>query len=128
MIDVDLLLRAATALAKANDPGLLVAAELAAERNRQIVVEGHDYKHDDHYFDGALARAASVHALYATVPDLDRDHAAKFGPKLFCANVIWPWSQEHFKLTDPRRELVKAGALIIAEIERIDRVTERARP
>ena len=33
---------------------------------------------------------------------------------------VWPYQWE-FKPADRRRELVKAGALILAEIERIDR-------
>jgi len=35
----------------------------------------------------------------------------------------WPikWMAAWFKPTDPRRDLVKAGALCIAEIERLDR-------
>lgn len=32
----------------------------------------------------------------------------------------WPWSLNWFKPSSPRRDLVKAGALILTEIERID--------
>jgi hypothetical protein len=37
----------------------------------------------------------------------------------------WPggWDWSWFKPTTPRRDLVKAGALIVAEIERLDRTT-----
>lgn len=34
---------------------------------------------------------------------------------------LWPWPSEWWKPTDVRRDLVKAGALILAEIERLDR-------
>jgi hypothetical protein len=68
-----------------------------------------------------LPRAASVYALYAGLPLLDRVHAKNFGPHHFGAHVLWPWDDEWFKLTDPRRDLIKAAALIIAEIERLDR-------
>lgn len=34
---------------------------------------------------------------------------------------FWPWQRKWWKPKDPRRDLVRAGALIIAEIERIDR-------
>lgn len=34
----------------------------------------------------------------------------------------WPWSREWWKPKNPRRDLVKAGALIVAEIERLDRL------
>ncbi|WP_141231078.1 MULTISPECIES: hypothetical protein [Pseudomonas] len=35
---------------------------------------------------------------------------------------FWPWSAEWKQQSDPRRMLVKAGALILAEIERLDRL------
>ena len=38
----------------------------------------------------------------------------------------WPWSHDWWKPTNPRRDLVKAGALILAEIERLDRMAEKA--
>jgi hypothetical protein len=34
---------------------------------------------------------------------------------------IWPWDRAYWKPRGPRNNLVKAGALILAEIERIDR-------
>jgi hypothetical protein len=33
----------------------------------------------------------------------------------------WPWDLKWWKPTTPRRDLVKAAALIVAEIERLDR-------
>jgi hypothetical protein len=40
---------------------------------------------------------------------------------------IWPssWGAHWLKDTAPRRDLVKAGALILAEIERLDRAEAR---
>lgn len=35
--------------------------------------------------------------------------------------VSWPWDFQWFKPSDDRRNLVKAGALILAELERLDR-------
>ena len=37
----------------------------------------------------------------------------------------WPWSLDWWKPKDPRRDLVRAGALIVAEIERLDRQPAR---
>lgn len=37
-----------------------------------------------------------------------------------------PWDEKWWKPKNPRRDLVKAGALILAEIERIDRQSEAA--
>jgi hypothetical protein len=38
----------------------------------------------------------------------------------------WPWAPELWKPANARRDLVKAGALILAEIERLDRLTPNA--
>lgn len=40
----------------------------------------------------------------------------------------WPWGAEWWKPKEPRRDLVRAGALIIAEIERLDRREGRDEP
>lgn len=34
----------------------------------------------------------------------------------------WPWEAQWWKCAHPRRTLVKAAALLIAEIERLDRL------
>jgi hypothetical protein len=39
---------------------------------------------------------------------------------------IWPWSPDWWKPRDARRNLERAAALIIAEIERLDRAEARA--
>jgi hypothetical protein len=91
---------------------------IAAERQRQIEAEGWTPEHDDEHDDGQLAKAASC---YASPPDCTNRH------------FDWPWAMEWWKPSeDRRRELVKAAALIVAEIERLDRaaltalqVTER---
>lgn len=86
------------------------------ERERQITVEGWTPEHDDTHILGELGSAAACYA----VPSRHR---------VFAANVFWPWGAEWWKptgahddLTDRRRDLVKAGALIAAEIDRIDRL------
>jgi len=38
---------------------------------------------------------------------------------------VWPWGGFTWKPTTPRRDLVKAAALILAEIERLDRATNK---
>lgn len=98
-----------------------VLAEIGDERVRQILSEGYDRQHDDAHEDFELARAASVYTVYATLPETDRWVALRHGPRLYGAEMIWPWDTQHFKLTNPRRDLVKAAALIVAEIERLDR-------
>jgi hypothetical protein len=90
---------------------------IAAERKRQIEVEGWTPEHDDQWKRGELALAAYAYVL----PEDERpgvtDSQGKFTPS------GWPWAQSWWKPTpdDRIRELVKAGALIVAEIERLQR-------
>lgn len=84
------------------------ARDVLAERERQKAVEGWTQEHDDAHEDGDLARAAACYALSAA--RYDTIHRSN----------IWPWSREWWKPSSPRRDLVKAAALILAEIERID--------
>lgn len=81
--------------------------DIAAERRRQIEAEGWTPEHDDEHQAGQLADAAACYALY-NFPRVIRTR-------------FWPWAQEWWKPKDFRRDLVKAGALIVAEIERMDR-------
>lgn len=90
-----------------------IALELiAAERKRQIVSEGWTPAHDDQHVHGELSKAAACYANSS----LKEGHS----------NIPydWPWSKDWWKPTpdDRIRELVKAGALIVAEIDRISRV------
>jgi hypothetical protein len=91
-----------------------ISDELLDERNRQIEVEGHTSESDDRYVAGELAQAAGCYAL----------STATRGDLVTGAPSAWPWARGSWKPTDPRRDLVKAGALIIAEIERLDRKAE----
>lgn len=88
-------------------------ADIAAERQRQIDVEGRTPDADDGYRAGELAAAASAYAFSAAT----RTRYLALDPLGF-----WPWAPEWFKPKDQRSDLVRAGALIVAEIERIDRV------
>lgn len=82
------------------------AEDVLRERWRQIDREGWTSAHDDKHTDGEMAQAASCYAWYAT------------GVK---PPLLWPWEDCWWKPGDRRRDLVKAGALILAEIERLDR-------
>lgn len=92
------------------------AADVLAERQRQVTTEGWAPAHDDEYEHGELADAAGCYALSSELFD--------------CAGEPprpWPWPDEWWKPTSRRRDLVKAGALILAEIERIDRAESRSK-
>lgn len=108
-----------------------VANELASERARQINSEGWSLEHDDYqHFDGQLARAAAGYAMYAS-GRTDLTRAFVKGEKPTDATYVprgWPWDASAWKPKSPREDLVRAGALIIAEIERLDRVAGIAKP
>lgn len=106
----------APALHSPPDTGLREAAvtDVLAERERQKSEERFDAPHDDRHTHGELAYAAACYALAGTGLAL----------KEWLRTIIfrlWPWDQERWKHTDKRRSLVKSGALILAEIERLDR-------
>lgn len=90
------------------------ALDLLAERQRQIRGEGRTPAQDDQYRDGQLARAAACYALAGSAAPADQTAA-------LLVSLAWPWESNWWKPTTSRRDLIKAGALILAEIERIDR-------
>ncbi len=93
---------------------------IRAERVRQMEREWWGPEHDDTHTDGALAKAAACYALGAndvTAPRVVGITAVIHGER------VWPWEAAWWKPSpqDRIRELVKAGALIAAEIDRLDR-------
>lgn len=108
-------------------PHEYVILEITRERERQMSVEGWTPEHDDTHVDGAMARAAASYAYYAGIPFVTREvDTYPFNGKVCPTDVVvvrraWPWSWSWWKPKDPRRDLIRAGALIVAEIERIDR-------
>lgn len=101
--------------------------DVLAERQRQISVEGWDYIHDDMNDRGELAQAAACYALSGTPADeAVFIHGRWKDPR----DLFWPhsWDKEWWKPTDRRSDLVKAAALILAEIERLDRIAKGTSP
>ena len=100
--------------------------DVLAERQRQIEAEGWTEEHDDQHADGSMALAAccyaSMAAAYAEVCtggwSPEQIDYVRLQP-----GYNWPrsWSRTWWKPKDPRRDLVRAAALLIAEIERLDR-------
>lgn len=83
---------------------------IAAERRRQIEMEGWTPEHDDE--EHGMGQLAAAAACYALPPDEDEPSDP---PK------FWPWGKEWWKPGDRVHELTKAGALIVAEIDRLQR-------
>jgi hypothetical protein len=89
------------------------ADRILNERIHQIVDHGRTPHWDDRHTTGGLAKAA---LCYLSV-----------GVSLAPANpppLAWPWDHKHWKPTTKRHNLEKAGALIAAELERMDRAGE----
>ncbi|HHK5356477.1 TPA: hypothetical protein ACQT28_006124, partial [Pseudomonas aeruginosa] len=80
--------------------------DVQAERRRQITAEGWTPEHDDLYCAAELPRAAAAYILNGANDE---------------APAIWPFSAKWWKPRDARANYVRAGALILAEIERLDR-------
>ena len=84
---------------------------IVIERQRQIEKEGRTTEHDDLHQSDELARVAACYAM-----------PIFYRTRIFLS-TYWPWHYSWWKPTpdDRIRELVKAGALIVAEIERLQR-------
>lgn len=80
--------------------------DVLAERQRQKDREGWTADHDDKYQGEQMRWAAASYTLYSDPENLP---------------AMWPWAPKWWKPVDRRRNLVKAGALLLAEIERMDR-------
>jgi len=97
---------------------------IAAERRRQIEVEGWTPEHDEEHDSGELLDAARSYELVAAFQLLgdDPEHAdSAIVRRATEVPPIWPWDQSWWKPSDdPIRNLVKAGALIAAEIDRLE--------
>lgn len=87
--------------------------EVYKERVRQVFDEGYSVYADDCHTHMELARGGAAYAVAKHIDNLGR-HPAQLG---------WPFPEFSFKPTDHRRNLIKAMAMLCAEVERIDRAT-----
>lgn len=84
---------------------------IADERKRQIEKEGYDKEHDKNHDVDTLIKAALAYAEYDINGEL--------------AYYTWPWDiknnkNKSFKPSTLKRNLIKAGALIAAAIDRLE--------
>ena len=86
---------------------------IAEERNRQITKENWTTEHDDEHDKMELALAAECYISAAQgMPQSD----------------MWPWDRQSYKPSgsiDPMKDLIRAGALIAAEIDRLQRLNSK---
>jgi len=97
---------------------------IALERIRQTKVLGWTAQYDDGHARGEIAAAGALYAM----------HAAGFKYVIATEGMresishpvpVWPWAPSYWKPTSPLRDLIKAGALIAAEIDRRQRLGEK---
>lgn len=111
---INVLRSARNALVDRSNPTYQVMSDVLDERKRQTIVEGYTPDHDDEHKDCELAIAAASYAISAAAGDR------------FSAEVWWPDKfAGMFKPKSPREDLIRAAALIIAEIERLDRLAAK---
>jgi hypothetical protein len=94
---------------------------IAEERQRQILVEGWTCEHDDTHTSSSMAMAAVSYAIMAA-------SFYRWNSQKELAELLWPpeWGKEWWKPSkDPIRNLAKAGALIAAEIDRLQRLQQK---
>ena len=84
-------------------------SDVLIDRHQQLAAEGHVLAHDAAPAGYELAHAAACYAY----PEL----TALVGVK------TWPWPTVAFNVRDRRSNLVRAAALLISEIEQLDRAS-----
>jgi hypothetical protein len=89
---------------------------IAAERRRQVEEEGWTAEHDEQWINDQLSRAAACYALAGTAPTRG----------LVCLRDLWPWDNCWWRPKTRVANLVRAGALIAAELDRMARAEAQA--
>lgn len=97
------------------------AGDVLDERNRQIEAEGWTPQHDDQHAAGELSQAAADYAANASFALSHGKHLLGSTVTKGAPPLSWPWARKWWKPKTVRRDLVRAAALILAEIERLDR-------
>lgn len=87
---------------------------ITEERNRQIEVEGYDKEHDENHDIDTFVKAAISYAIV----DLK-------GSEKKYSYAWWPWEEIYWKPKDRLRNLIRAGALIAAAIDKLQNNEEQ---
>lgn len=91
---------------------------IAKERRRQVKAEGRTHAHDDSHTAGELTAAAIA---YARVAELI--FKVQYATAEYIGRKDWPWHPNDWKPSKRSIDnLIKAGALIAAEIDRLQRM------
>lgn len=115
-VQLEAQLRAALEQPAGNAAQTQAARDVLAERARQISAEGYTPEHDDEHDSGELALAAALYAIPYESHLIGQDEVL---PLHMALDLARGWSVK--PEPNRRKRLVKAGALLLAEIERLDR-------
>ena len=109
------------------------ARDVLAERQRQISAEGWTPQHDDEHTNGSLALVGACYAWASTLGPTFRETLSALDTsgvggwrQAVTFRRLWKWDFRWWKPKNCRDDLIRAAALLIAEIERIDRAEQRA--
>ncbi len=116
---------------------MTVIDEIAAERQRQIEVKGFTPERDDFLYQRGELRMAGISYALRASKNGDTPIFAGIGLAPMRADrncgwigaggLFWPWPDWPFPHHEtPRARLVKAAALLVAEIEQMDRIAARS--
>lgn len=107
---------------------------ICEERERQIMEEGFDSAHDDQYENQEILRSAIAYLLN-TKNNLEMagNNCAIYEQEgvwedCSCLLYDWPWDESWWKPESAIRDLTKAGALIAAQIEQLQRIAANTTP
>lgn len=103
-----------------NSPSQAIV-DVLNERQRQIEKEGYSTAKDDLYVSNELVRGGAGYVNHVVGRSWTYN---KEMPEVYQNEEVpefWPWADNFWKPKSPREDLVRAAALLIAEIERIDR-------
>lgn len=93
---------------------------IADERKRQVESEGWTLEHDAEHVRGELADASIAYAKRASMQVFSGDNFFGYRRNIIPSDWPYEWDKDYWKPSpDPIRNLIKAGALIAAEIDRI---------
>jgi len=102
------------------DPAFLIAHEVVLERLKQR--SKYSAKYDDEHDNEELAAAAASYATHVYYnSNLEYNPYEEFADDV---PEIWHFDRSKWHPTTPRGDLIKAAALILAEIERMDRIED----
>lgn len=97
--------------------------DVIKERNRQVNVEEHTHANDDQYQSNELIRGSHSYVGHVIARSWTYSESTPEKYQSEEPSEFWPWPDETWKPKSPREDLIRATALLLAELERMDRLS-----